>query len=104
MLIVIFIIFPFIINSIFGVPAIGKPAPDFTLIDIEGNTFKLSNQFGKVVLLDFFATWCGPCKTMIPILQELREDFNSIIILSIDVDAAEDVDMLRDFGAEYNIT
>jgi len=101
-MLVVFIIVPFIV---FGASVIGKPAPDFTSMDIEGDTFKLSDQSGKVVLLDFFATWCGPCRAMIPILRELREEFNSsVIILSIDVDATEDVNMLRNFRAANNIT
>jgi peroxiredoxin len=51
----------------------GRPAPDITLTDIEGNTHKLSDYRGKEVMLVFFATWCGPCKLEIPHLKELRE-------------------------------
>jgi thiol-disulfide isomerase/thioredoxin len=51
-------------------------APDFALKDISsGKTFKLSEQRGKVVLIDFWATWCGPCRMAIPHLIELHKQY-----------------------------
>ncbi len=53
----------------------GKPAPDFTLTDLEGKTHKLSDYRGKAVMVAFWASWCGPCKVEVPHLKELRSAF-----------------------------
>jgi DsbE subfamily thiol:disulfide oxidoreductase len=52
--------------------AIGRPAPDFTLETVDG-TFRLSEARGKVVMVNFWATWCGPCRFEMPEFQEVHE-------------------------------
>jgi peroxiredoxin len=52
----------------------GKAAPDFTLSTLDGKSVTLSEQKGKVVLLDFWATWCPPCVKALPHVQKLSED------------------------------
>jgi peroxiredoxin len=52
----------------------GKTAPDFSLTTSNGYRLKLSDQRGKVVVLDFWATWCGPCRASLPHLQDLCDN------------------------------
>ena len=54
-------------------------APDFTVYDAEGNPFKLSEFRGKPVILNFWASWCGPCKSEMPDFQELYEEYGGEI-------------------------
>ena len=54
-----------------------KPAPDFSLKDANGDAVKLSDYRGKIVLLNFWATWCGPCTEEIPWLIEFEQQFKS---------------------------
>src|ERR1051325_3934448 len=56
-------------------PCVGAPAPDFTLKDLAGNTVTLSKLKGQVVLLNFWATWCGPCRVEMPAIQHRYETF-----------------------------
>jgi thiol-disulfide isomerase/thioredoxin len=55
---------------------LGQPAPDIALPDVKGNTRKLSDLKGKVVLLDFWASWCGPCRRSNPHVVELYHKYN----------------------------
>ena len=63
------------------------PAPDFTLTDQYGNTHTLSDYEGKTVFLNFWATWCGPCKSEMPDIQALYESYGEnegdVIILGV---------------------
>ena len=65
-----------------------KPAPDFTLKDENGATVKLSEYKGKVVLLNFWATWCGPCGVEIPWFIEMEQKYKSqgFAVLGVSMD------------------
>jgi len=72
-----------------------KLAPDFELKDVNGKTIRLSDYRGQVVLLNFWATWCGPCKIEIPWFVEFQRTFKdrgfTVIGVSVDEDGWEAV-------------
>ncbi|MFQ5758116.1 MAG: TlpA family protein disulfide reductase [Candidatus Bathyarchaeia archaeon] len=81
----------------------GTLAPDFSLTDLDGNTFRLSDFRGKVVVIDFMATWCGPCRMEMPHFGTIWEKYeNKIVLMSIDIDPfRETEETLRDFAQEF---
>ena len=84
---------------------LGKEAPDFTLIDTEGQEFSLSDYRGDVVVLDMMATWCGTCQMLAQdALVPLHEANPNVTILSIGADRTETNAMLRGHAAENNYT
>ncbi|HUQ94828.1 MAG TPA: TlpA disulfide reductase family protein [Bryobacteraceae bacterium] len=72
-----------------------KPAPEFSLKDADGRTVKLSDYRGKVVLLNFWATWCGPCKIEIPWFTDFEQKFKdrgfAVLGVSMDEDGWDTV-------------
>jgi len=58
-------------------PLKGKPAPAFTLVDLSGKKVSLADYKGRPVLLNFWATWCGPCKLEIPWIIKLRDQYKA---------------------------
>jgi thiol-disulfide isomerase/thioredoxin len=69
-------------------PESGKKALDFTYPDTNGNLTSLSDFKGKVVFVDVWATWCGPCKQQIPFMQELEREFHGkdVVFISVSLD------------------
>ena len=67
---------------------LGKPAPDWTLSDVDGKPVKLSDFSGKVVILNFWATWCPPCTEEIPTLVEIQKEYGSkgVVVVGVSVD------------------
>ena len=86
-----------------------RPAPDFTLPDVHGTEVSLSDFRGKIVVIDFWATWCVPCLYQIPVLNEFwtsRRDGGEIVVIgvAVDVEGAEVVaPWIAEQGVEYQI-
>jgi len=76
---------------------IGRPAPDFTLRDLDGKEMQLASLKGKFVLLDFWATWCGPCQEAMPKLDLLSKEFKDKDVMVLGIDAGEDEETVRTF-------
>jgi thiol-disulfide isomerase/thioredoxin len=83
------------------------PAPDFKTKVLNGNDLSLDAYKGKVVLLNFWATWCGPCRAEIPTLVELQsryKDQMQVIGMTVDVDDEDDVRaVIKDEGINYPV-
>ena len=79
-------------------------APNFALIDVDGHQFWLSDFSGKTVVLDFMATWCGPCVMQIDNLVELESKFSEdeLAIVSISVDSYEDPEDLKALALDHS--
>ena len=81
-----------------------KPAPSFTLQDLKGNQISLSDFKGKVVVLDFWATWCGPCVIEIPHFIELYEQYKAqgFAMVGISLDR-QGVSVVKSFAQKYRV-
>jgi peroxiredoxin len=81
---------------------IGKPAPDLKMTDLQGNTISIAGLKGKKIVVDFWATWCPPCKQMIPAMIELRNSIapEKLAILAV---SNEPVDRLNKFAKDYKL-
>ena len=90
-----------------GCPANAKPANlNFTLKDINNKDVKLASLKGKVILLDFWATWCGPCKIEIPWFMEFQEKYGKDGLQVVGVSVDDTLDKLKPYvaGMKMNYT
>jgi peroxiredoxin len=79
-------------------------APDFTLPQVDGNSLTLSDFKGKVIILDFWATWCPPCQMEIPDFVELYEKYKDkgLVIIGVSLDEG-DSRSVKQFSEKYKI-
>lgn len=84
-----------------------KKAPEFSLKSVDGKTVKLSDYKNKIVLIDFWATWCPPCRKGIPDLVELQKEYKKDLVIlgiSVDTDTKADVpDFIKNYGINYTV-
>lgn len=101
---------PLVVAKVHGLPGRGKGAaaqteraPDFTLKDLQGLKFKLSEQRGKPVLLVFGATWCPACREEIPHLKEIYANYASKGLIMVNIDVDEPQAQVARFAEKYKL-
>jgi peroxiredoxin len=87
-----------------GAVKIGDPTPAFNLQTLDGKTINIASYKGKVVLLDFWATWCGPCRRALPELKTLLQKNTGKPLVVISVSADEDAKAVQEFVRANGMT
>ncbi len=86
-------------------PVPGHPAPDFELISTDGETIRLSDFKGTPVIVNFWATWCGPCRAEFPDFQRAAVDnADQLVIIGVNNTSADQVELVPAFLEEFGIT
>lgn len=81
---------------------VGQPAPDITLPSADGRTYSLNTHLGRPIILDFFTTWCGPCQTEAPVLQEVAKQWQGKVQFVL-IDRGESPYMVNQFIKQYGL-
>ncbi len=84
-------------------PAIGHPAPDFALTTLDGQPIALADLAGKPVVLNFWATWCGPCRRELPSLQAAADRYGDDVLI-VGVDQAENPQTVQRYVDELGLS
>jgi len=86
---------------------VGQPAPDFALRSMKGPSMRLSEHLGEVVIINFWATWCGPCRQEMPLLDELYGKYQraGLVMLSVNIDenAGPAIEMAQTLEISYPV-
>ena len=85
-------------------PKLGEPAPNFTLQRDDGKPVSLGDFRGKILVVNFWATWCGPCVDEVPSLNKFAQEFKDKGVRVLGVSVDEDPDAYRKFLAKYQIS
>ncbi|MGH7867405.1 MAG: TlpA family protein disulfide reductase, partial [Candidatus Dormibacteraceae bacterium] len=87
-----------------GIPAGKYPAaPDFSVTDLSGQNVKLSGYRGDVLLLDFWATWCGPCRMEIPGFVQLQDRYRGQGFRVLGISMDDDVQPVHEFYQQFHL-
>lgn len=105
-LISIFILIIVYCSPLFAIEP-GTKAPDFSLIGNDGKSHSISELNGKVILLDFWASWCGPCKKSLPWLSELRKETSTndleIVAVNLDTEQADAIEFIKRYKIDLKV-
>ena len=106
MMAIAFLAFPVLDGWSMGsrVPTVGTQADEFRLVDLDGNTHSLSQYRGKVVLVNFWATWCKPCTTEMPAMQASFDKLRDKGFVVLAINELEDDAKVRDHIKQYGHT
>ncbi len=105
--ILVLMAFVFLSNSVFAL-SVGDRAPNFKLKNlVTGKSESLKMYRGKVVYLDFWASWCGPCRQSLPLLNELRSELKrkgfEVLAVNLDEDTKDAQNFLDEFPVSYPV-
>ena len=89
--------------SLTEAPIVGHLAPDFTLETAVGESVTLSDYRGQPIVLNFWASWCGPCRVEMPFFEHAQRKYNGQAVV-IGVNQGESGDIVQDFGVRQNIS
>lgn len=87
-----------------GLPEAGALAPDFALNNLDGETVRLSDYRDRPVLLNFWATWCAPCRLEMPELEKAQADYAAIDLAVLTINQEETAEQVRAFYDEVGLT
>lgn len=83
---------------------IGELAPDFTLKSTQGENFNLSEQRGQIIVINFWASWCGPCRKEMPMLESLHNKYNNLGVSVWGINVEQENQAGKDFLADLNLS
>jgi thiol-disulfide isomerase/thioredoxin len=96
-----------VLCSVFCIaPAYAKRAPNLELKDLQGHSQKLASLRGQIVVVNFWATWCGPCQEELPRLSKLAQSYNgkNVRFIAVSIDAAKDRAKIQPALEKANVT
>lgn len=87
--------------------SLGDNAPDFTLKSMSGKNLNLTEQRGNIIVINFWASWCGPCRTEMPILQEFHDQYQELGVavwgVNVEQQNQAGLDYIQELGVDFPI-